>query len=65
MNIGICIKIALAKSQKDTTWLANQLGVSQTRAGNIVRATNVNSDTINKLAAVFGMKPSEFIALGE
>lgn len=65
MNIGIAVRVALAKQDHDINWLADKLGVSHTRASKVARSTNVNSNTIARLAEIFGMKPSEFIALGE
>ena len=65
MNVGKSVKMALAKSEKNTTWLAAQIGVTRQTAWNYATNTDANSKTIKLLAAVFGMSESEFIALGE
>jgi len=45
--------------------LAAALGVSIGRVSTMINQDNMNLKTLEKLAAVFDMKLSEFIALGE
>ena len=65
MNVGRSIKIALAKSDKNFTWLARELGVSKQQVSKWNNNCYVGSMTIARLASAFNMKASEFIALGE
>lgn len=65
MNIGKSIKMALVKADKKQTWLADQLGVSARWVNGLANSVGASSATIERLAAVFDMKPSEFVALGE
>lgn len=66
MDISKSIRIALARDNRKQIWLAEQMDVSPAYAGRLVNGTaSPGSRTIEKLAAVFGMPVSEFIALGE
>ncbi len=65
MNAGKSIKVAMAKrdiTQKD---LAERMGVSRQYVSQMISSEQIGIGTINKLADVFGMKVSEFLALGE
>ena len=65
MHVGRSTKLALTMSGFTRLWLANQIGVSENRVAAILRSEHAHSRTIERLAAVFGLSPSEFIALGE
>jgi DNA-binding Xre family transcriptional regulator len=65
MNIRISVRMSLAKQNNDLKWLADKLGVSYTRTCRIARSKNLNISTIARMAEIFDMKTSEFIALGE
>lgn len=65
MNIKRSINIALAKEDKDKSWLLEQLGMKQPQLSALIKANKANTATINRIAVVFNMKLSEFIALGE
>ena len=65
MNVGKSVKMALAKSEKNTTWLAAQIGVTRQTAWSYSNNASANSKTIKLLANVLVMAESEFIALGE
>lgn len=65
MNVGKSVKVAIAKSEKSVGWLATELGVGRVRASVIANSEKASQETIEKLASVFNMKVSEFIALGE
>ncbi len=65
MNIGKSITVALEGKKENTSWLARQMGVSRTRAGVLKNSRGCQTNTIKRLAEIFGMKESEFIALGE
>lgn len=65
MNVGKSTKIALVKNDRSQGWLAEQLGVSRQRATAIANSETVGAKILERLAAVFNMSVSEFIALGE
>ncbi len=65
MDISKSVQIALIKAGKNKGWLAGQLEVSHQRVSQICGSTTCNSNLIQRMAGVFNMKPSEFIALGE
>ncbi len=65
MHVGRSVKMALAQRNRTIAWLAEQLSISNTRASNIANSRYVQSRTIERLANLFGIKPSELIALGE
>lgn len=65
MNLGVSIKVALAKRGMSHKALADEMGVLQSSLSQLINRGSCPSTTIEKLAAIFGMKVSEFIALGE
>lgn len=65
MNIGRSVKVALAQRGKTVTWLSEQLGISRTRTSTIANSERASLANIEKLAAIFELTASEFIALGE
>lgn len=65
MNVGKSIKMALVKVDKKQTWLAEQLGISSRQVNKVANAESASGKTIEKMADVFGMKVSDFLALGE
>lgn len=65
MNVGKSIKVAMAKRDMTPKMLAEKMGVTRQYVGNMMGSQTVGVGTINKLCEVFGMKASEFVALGE
>lgn len=65
MNIGKSVKVALAQQEKDVVWLTKQTGVSRQMAWSYTVQRDAGPKIIGRLATIFGMKESEFIALGE
>jgi hypothetical protein len=65
MDIGKSTKRALLDKGKTVTWLATQLECSRNQASLFANSKRANGTTIERLSAVFEMKASEFIALGE
>ena len=67
MNIGRSIKVGLARSQGPNNHkeLAKELGVSEGHSINMAMREYANSRRIKKLADIFGVAASEFIAWGE
>ncbi len=65
LNVGKSTKIMLAKTERNGKWLEEQLGVSRTRVSGLINSPDAGAMMINKLADLFEMPVSEFIALGE
>lgn len=66
MNLGKSIKIALAKAEKDQSWLAQELNLPQQEISRFINQSQTKRlKAIGQMADVFDMKVSEFIALGE
>lgn len=65
MNIGKSIKVALAQRDMKQNQLADQLGKSARWINLLANSKGASTDTIEMLAKGFGMKASEFVALGE
>tara|TARA_R110000782_G_C14819187_1_gene413753 strand:- start:19922 stop:20116 length:195 start_codon:yes stop_codon:yes gene_type:complete len=63
MNIKKSIRVCLAVKGMTMPELAEKLEVSITRVYRL--ADNPTALTINRIAGAFGMKASEFLALGE
>ena len=65
LNVGKSTKIMLAKTDRNGSWLQEKLGVSRTRVSGILNSPDSGAALINRLAGLFDMPVSEFIALGE
>jgi len=65
MNVGKCIKIALAKRDINQTQLAGKLGCTQVWVNRLANSRTASMTTVETLAKAFDMQVSEFIALGE
>ena len=65
MHIGKSTNIALALTEQDSKWLAHKLFRSIDTANHLRRNKHTSPTNIEKLAEIFEMKVSEFIALGE
>lgn len=65
MNIGISIKVALAKKDMKKSDLARHMGWSDQYVHKICKSTEIGMGSVLKLSEYFGLKVSEFIALGE
>lgn len=65
MDIAKSSKVARAQAGMSTADLAEKMGVSAVYINQIENRQNFNSTTIENLARVFGIKDSEFVALGE
>jgi plasmid maintenance system antidote protein VapI len=65
LNVGKSTKIMMAKRDVNGKWLEEHLGVSRTRVSGIVNSPDAGAAMINKLASLFEIPVSEFIALGE
>lgn len=65
MNIGKSIKVALAMRDMKQNQLASKMKVTPRWINGLANTEQASTSTVDKLAKAFGMKASEFIALGE
>lgn len=65
MHIGKSIKVALAKRQMKGADLAHTLGVTASTVSVMCKRETCTGHALIRLADIFGMKVSEFVALGE
>jgi len=65
MNFGKSLKMAMASKEVSNITLAKDLGVNKTWVSTMRGMKHISSETIEKVAIYFEMKPSEFIKLGE
>lgn len=60
------LRLALAGKKMKQRELAVMVGLSARQISNLAQGYQViQGDTLNRIAAAFGMKSSEFLALGE
>lgn len=65
MDIGKSIKVALALKGMRSKELAQALGVTQPTVSTMCYRATSSGHMLIRLADAFGMKVSEFVALGE
>lgn len=65
MNIKMSVKIAMARHDMTVRELAEKMEVSRTRVYEIIKQPAPLITTVQKVANAFGMRVSDFIALGE
>lgn len=65
MNLRKSVMIALAQRDMKQKDLADQLGMSQGSMSQLLGQRSCTGATLEKLAAAFDMKVSEFVRLGE
>lgn len=65
MHIGRSTRIAMAQRGMRSKDLAQILGMTQTSISLVLSRESSPGGLVKKLAEVFGMKASEFVALGE
>jgi len=65
MNAGKSIKVALAKRSMNQKQLAQKMGVSTAYICRLAAQEHIGMGTVVTLASQFGMKVSDFLALGE
>lgn len=65
MNVGKSIKVALAKRGMKSGDLATALGVTPSTISVMSGRETCTGHALIRLSAVFEMKVSEFVALGE
>lgn len=65
-DTGKALRIALAQKNMKRKVLADAVGISENYASRLAVGNSViQGELLNKIAAAFGMKVSEFVALGE
>jgi len=64
-HAGRAAKVAMAQRGKGRRWLAEQLDLSPQRASLIMNGPNASQATMEKMADLFGLSLSEYVALGE
>lgn len=65
MNFRRSLKLALAQRDMTQKALAEKLGMRETSMSQLAAQTSCTGATLQKIADAFGMKVSEFVALGE
>ena len=65
MSHGNCLKIALIRANKSQIELAAEVDVKRQQVGVWCRSARFSESVMKKVLAVFDMKESEFVALGE
>lgn len=65
MNAGKSIKVALAKREMSQKDLAEKMKTSTPYISQLAGREHIGMGTVVQLAEAFGMKVSEFLALGE
>lgn len=66
MDIGRSCRVALAQRGHSQAWLVQRTGMDSAHVSRICGGhAHCTVKTIDRLVAAFGMKASEFIALGE
>ena len=65
MNFRRSLKLALAQHDMTQKSLAEKLGMLPTSMSQLAAQTSCTGATLQKISEAFGMKVSEFVALGE
>lgn len=65
MDFGKSITIAFKHSGMTKVDLAGKMGFTERRLNALMRQRFASLETLERMARIFGMKPSELLALGE
>ena len=65
MNIGQSIELSLIKKGMSKQQLAKELGLTANSVSTLCKNKTCSGKTLDKLCVVFGIKASDFVALGE
>lgn len=65
MNAAKSMKIAMAQRGMNQIDLAKKIGVTQPSISGLAKRSKWNGESLVKIAGAFGLKVSEFVALGE
>tara|TARA_R110000803_G_scaffold25853_2_gene61746 strand:+ start:590 stop:787 length:198 start_codon:yes stop_codon:yes gene_type:complete len=65
MNLGISLKVALAKSPMNNKMLAEMIPTSPQQVTNWIASGSINSKNLKRICELLDLKVSEFVALGE
>lgn len=65
MDIAKSLKIAMLKNNMARDEVAEKMGFHLSNISRIINTGVITTETLSRLAAVFGMRASDFIKLGE
>lgn len=65
MHFGLSIKTALANANMTQVEFAKRMGVVTERVHVLTKQRIASLSTLERAAKIFGMKPSQLLALGE
>ncbi len=65
MNLGISLKVAIAKSPMNNKMLAEMIPTSAQQVTNWIASGSINPKSLKRICELLDMKVSEFVALGE
>ncbi len=65
MNLGISLKVALARSPMNNKMIAEMIPTSQQQVSNWITGGSISSKNLKRICELLDLKVSEFIALGE
>ena len=65
MNIGLSLRVAIAKRGINPSQFADDYGWSRQRVHKVLKSKSVSTDLLERLANYFGMTIADFIKLGE
>ena len=65
MNLGISLKVAIARSGYNNKILAEMIPTSPQQVSNWITSGAIKSKNLERICELLNMKVSEFIALGE
>ncbi len=64
MNLGISLKVAIAKSPMNNKMLAEMIPTSAQQVTNWIASGSINPKSLKRICELLDMKVSEFVALG-
>lgn len=65
MNLGISLKVAIAKRPLNNKMLAELIPTSPQQITNWIASGNISAKNLTRICEVLDIKVSEFVALGE
>ncbi len=65
MDFNKIVSKLLEDDERSVSWLARRLAKSRQNMSSILESNNPTSKVVEEVAGVFGLKVSEFVALGE
>lgn len=65
MNVKKSVQLLLLKNDRNMVWLAEELGITRQASYQLINRRTFTPANLERLAELFDLKVSEFIALGE